>query len=86
MVEQRAGRPAEAEQDFRRALGLDPVHAVAMVRWGDTLLALGRAAEAEPGAASRRAPSSPGRLPRLGGQAGRGEPVAGGAAGDSEAT
>ena len=47
IVEQRAGRPAEAEQDFRRALGLDPVHAVAMVRWGDTLLALGRAAEAD---------------------------------------
>jgi tetratricopeptide (TPR) repeat protein len=47
IVEQRAGRPAEAEQDFRGALGLDPVHAVAMVRWGDALLALGRGPEAD---------------------------------------
>jgi tetratricopeptide (TPR) repeat protein len=47
ILEQRAGRPGEAERYFRDALAQDPTHAVALVRLGSVLLQQGRAAEAE---------------------------------------
>jgi len=47
IVEQRAGRPAEAERYFRAALVHDPTHAVALIRLGTVLLEQGQAQEAE---------------------------------------
>jgi len=58
MVEQRAGRPAEAERRLREALSLDPDHPVAWIRLGTLMQARGARAEAAAAlaAAADRAP------------------------------
>src|SRR3989442_5385398 len=38
LIEQRAGRPAAAEERFRQALAVDPDHPVALIRLGSALL------------------------------------------------